>query len=94
MVRPHAAILPNASRIRNHSPYWPAVALSITGYPTPYICGSPSSSSPSARPPAAGLAHSGRPCHARPHRSSILYSTVLKARPISAAITARAAISR
>ena len=31
MVRLHAAILANASRIRNHSAYWPAVALYITG---------------------------------------------------------------
>ena len=31
MVRLHAAILANASRIRNHSSYWPAVAFSITG---------------------------------------------------------------
>ena len=31
MVRLHAAILANASTIRNHSAYWPAVALSITG---------------------------------------------------------------
>ena len=31
MVRLHAAILANASRARNHSAYWPAVALYITG---------------------------------------------------------------
>jgi hypothetical protein len=31
MVRLHAAILANASTIRNHSAYWPAVALYITG---------------------------------------------------------------
>ena len=31
MDRLVAAILANASRIRNHSTYWPAVALSITG---------------------------------------------------------------
>ena len=94
MVRLHAAILANASRIRNHSAYWPAVALSITGYPTPYICGIASSSSPSARPPTAGLAHSGRCFQARSHRSSVAYRTALNARPISAAITASPATSR
>ena len=30
-VRLQAAILANASTIRNHSAYWPAVALYITG---------------------------------------------------------------
>ena len=73
MVRPHAAILPNASRTRNHSPYWPAVALSITGYPTPYICGTASSSRPSSDPADSGAhATPARPYHTRPHRSSLL----------------------
>ena len=60
----------------------------MTGYPTPYICGSASSSRPNPRPRTAGLAHSGLPFHKASHQSSTLYSTLLNASPSSPAITA------
>ncbi len=81
MDRLVAAILANASRIRNHRTYPPAAVLYMYGVADPVHLRMASSSSPSAIPPTAGRAHSGRPFHTQSHRSSVLYRTALNASP-------------